>query len=110
MCNWVNTCNSNSFFVKVISVVCFVGLTACSTTSAGSYQRVDNRGTELSPPPGVIRYCWEEPIVAYERVNPGLNSEGTWYNPAHLAVKEVRMGRWKPCKDIRSKTYGRYDR
>ena len=48
-------------------------------------------------PPGVARYCWEEPIVHYEANRPGLDMEGHWYSPSYLAVREVRMGRWRPC-------------
>jgi hypothetical protein len=87
-----------------------LGVIGCSSSSsAGGSSAVEPESAAFSRPPGVVRYCWEEPIVDYERVNPGLHSEGKWYYPAHLAVKEVRMGRWRPCTEIRSKTYGRYD-
>ena len=52
------------------------------------------------PPPGTVRYCWEEPKVDYEHVPPGLEPEGKWYRPAHLEVREVKMGRWVPCSSL----------
>lgn len=106
----VKVCSCSNLIVKSFCFLCLFCFIGCASTSTGSYKSVDTQESAFTPPPGVVRYCWEEPIVDYERVNPGLHSEGKWYNPAHLAVKEVRMGRWKPCKEIRSKTYGRYDR
>jgi hypothetical protein len=49
------------------------------------------------PPPGVVRYCWEEPKVAYEPNGPGVDVDGKWYQPYYQAVREVKMGRWVPC-------------
>ena len=57
-------------------------------------------------PPGVQRYCWEEPIVAYEPEGPGLDIEGRWYSPSYVAVKEVRQGRWRPCRPMPSEVKG----
>jgi hypothetical protein len=57
-------------------------------------------------PPGVVRYCWEEPIVAYEQRGPGLDIEGRWYSPAYVAVREVRQGRWRPCRPMLSELKG----
>jgi len=49
-------------------------------------------------PAGVVRYCWEEPMVDFEPIGPGLDNEGKWYNPAYIAVREVRQGKWRPCR------------
>ena len=49
-------------------------------------------------PEGVVRYCWEEPIVDFESNGPGVDVEGKWYHPYYLAVREHRMGRWRPCR------------
>ena len=57
-------------------------------------------------PPGVVRYCWEEPMVQFEPNGPGLNTEGTWYEPSYIAVREVRMGRWRPCRSMPSEVKG----
>jgi hypothetical protein len=57
-------------------------------------------------PPGVVRYCWEEPIVQFERNGPGLDVEGTWYHPFYIAVREVRQGRWRPCEPVKSEVKG----
>ena len=58
------------------------------------------------PPEGVMQYCWEEPLVNAEKVNAGMDSRGNWWNPAHTSVNEARMGRWRPCREMRSKAYG----
>ena len=57
-------------------------------------------------PPGVVRYCWEEPIVAFEQRGPGVDVDGRWYNPAYVAVREVRQGRWRPCRPMLSEVKG----
>ena len=57
-------------------------------------------------PPGVVRYCWEEPMVELERNGPGLDAEGEWYHPYYVAVREVRQGRWRPCRPMRSEIKG----
>jgi hypothetical protein len=49
-------------------------------------------------PEGVMRYCWEEPIVEFEKNGPGIDAENKWYHPAYVAVREVRSGKWRPCK------------
>ncbi|MCB0344390.1 MAG: hypothetical protein KDD66_04710 [Bdellovibrionales bacterium] len=49
-------------------------------------------------PPGVVRYCWEEPIVAFEQNGPGVDQEGNWYHPSYIAVRQVRSGKWRPCE------------
>lgn len=49
-------------------------------------------------PDGVLRYCWEEPIVEYEPQGPGLDFEEKWYHPSYLAVREIRQGKWRPCE------------
>lgn len=51
-------------------------------------------------PAGVVRYCWEEPMVEFEPNGPGVDAGGKWYNPYYLAVREVRMGKWRPCKPV----------
>ena len=57
-------------------------------------------------PPGVVRYCWEEPIVQLEPNGPGLDAEGRWYHPSYLAVREVRQGKWRPCLAVPSEVKG----
>lgn len=49
-------------------------------------------------PPGVVRYCWEEPIVTFEQNGPGIDQEGHWYHPSYIAVRQVRSGKWRPCQ------------
>ena len=55
-------------------------------------------------PEGVVQYCWEEPIVEYDRVNPGLGAEGRWYHPAYIATREIRAGKWRPCRPLPRET------
>lgn len=57
-------------------------------------------------PPGVVRYCWEEPMVEFEPNGPGLDVEGKWYHPSYAAVREVRQGRWRPCREVPSEVKG----
>jgi hypothetical protein len=57
-------------------------------------------------PPGVIRYCWEEPMVELEPIGPGLDSDERWYQPAHIAIREVKQGRWRPCREMASEIKG----
>ncbi len=61
---------------------------------------------EASPPPGVVRYCWEEPMVQLEKNGPGLDVEGKWYHPSYIAVREVRNGKWRPCTPVPSEGLG----
>ena len=57
-------------------------------------------------PPGVVRYCWEEPLVQFERNGPGVDAEGEWYHPFYIAAREVRQGRWRPCAPVPSELKG----
>jgi len=57
-------------------------------------------------PAGTVRYCWEEPMVEFEPNGPGLDEQGHWYHPAYLAVREVRQGRWRPCRPVPSEITG----
>ena len=62
---------------------------------------------QASPvPAGVVRYCWEEPIVSLEPNGPGLDDRGEYYHPSYLAVREVRQGRWRPCRPVPSEVKG----
>ena len=60
-------------------------------------------------PPGVIRYCWEEPMVDLEPNGPGLDDEARWYHPSYFAVREVREGKWRPCRAVPSEVKGGSD-
>jgi hypothetical protein len=57
-------------------------------------------------PQGVVRYCWEEPMVAREHNGPGLNTEGTFYSPAYTALRQVRGGKWRPCDELEAASDG----
>ena len=96
---------------KLFLILCFSSILAvCSGCSMGSKSANKELewsspqiatahviGREGRQPEGVVRYCWEEPIVDVQKVGPGVNSDGHWYYPAHLQVREARMGRWRPC-------------
>jgi hypothetical protein len=51
---------------------------------------------------GTEDYCWDEPKVKEEKNGPGVDQEGHWYHAPHVAVREVKMGRWKPCGDVKN--------
>lgn len=57
-------------------------------------------------PPGIVRYCWEEPMVQFEPNGPGLTADGYWYQPSYVAVRKVRQGKWRPCKPVPSEVKG----
>lgn len=57
-------------------------------------------------PPGVVRYCWEEPMVQLEQNGPGLDSDERYYRPVYVAVREVKQGRWRPCRSVPSEVKG----
>lgn len=57
-------------------------------------------------PPGVVRYCWEEPIVEFQENGPGLDADKKWYVPSSVAVRMVKQGRWRPCKPVASEVKG----
>ena len=57
-------------------------------------------------PPGAVRYCWEEPIVQIEPNGAGLDGDGIWYHPSYMAVRQVRQGRWRPCRPVPSEVKG----
>lgn len=64
------------------------------------------RGSPAVAPPGVVRYCWEEPVVEFNREGPGVDQEGTWYRPAAVIGRQVRQGRWRPCAALPDETRG----
>ncbi len=95
----------------ILSLIFLPLLSACSAHKTTSVPAEEERELVVievpSPaPPGVIRYCWEEPIAKFEATGPGLDSEGRWYHPYYVAVREVRMGKWRPCKPVVSETLG----
>ena len=98
---------------KLIAVAVSCTAMGCSSNGGGAAeidsQVVDNNQyvvAPATPPPGVVQYCWEEPMVAHEPNGPGLNSEGTWYSPAYKAVRMVRGGKWRPCNEAEGASDG----
>ena len=94
--------------LNLIAILCIMtSLVSCSSPTRAT---VDSRGyfeqADPVPPEGVVQYCWEEPLVNTETVNAGVDSRGNWYIPAHTSINEVKMGRWRPCREMRSKAYG----
>ena len=54
---------------------------------------------EAAPiPQGTVAYCWEEPLVIVQDNGPGVDSSGNWYHPYYKAIREVRSGKWRPCR------------
>lgn len=86
-------------------LVLAVSLSVISCSRAGSSDRVREVviEREAPPPPGVVEYVWEEPMVDVVDVPPGLDPEGHYYRPAHQAVVEIRQGKWRHYKFPESK-------
>jgi hypothetical protein len=57
-------------------------------------------------PPGVVRFCWEEPVVEFQENGPGLDADRKWYVPSSVAVRMVKHGRWRPCNPVPSEVKG----
>lgn len=89
--------NSKLFFTTSILILFLEGCYSASSQSSISQPVIIGKPAQV--PNGVLRYCWEEPIVKAEHVGPGLDLDGHWYRPDHTQVREVRMGRWRPCVD-----------
>ena len=96
----MNVARVRTYFCTVFAALLFAPLGGCSS-SKPEYIVV---GKPAPVPEGVVRYCWEEPIVAYQKVDPGIGDEGTWYYPAHVTERQVRGGKWRPCKEQVSET------
>lgn len=99
----------NKIFYGSILFAALAVLPACSKTHPGMV-RPETKHIVLDKaaivPPGAVRYCWEEPMVQVYNEGPGLDSDGRWYKPAHVAVREVKQGRWRPCKQMASEIKG----
>ena len=95
-----------------LSVLIMIGLSftamACSNREGMITPQTHNVVIERSAkvPPGIDKYCWEEPIVEFEPIGPGLDVEGKWYYPSYLAVREVRQAKWRPCRPVPDEVKG----
>lgn len=92
---------------KLLIIFCFL-VVGCSSNEGRirpetRYVVYDKPATV---PPGVVRYCWEEPMVQLEQNGPGLDSDERYYRPAYVAVREVKQGRWRPCRNVPSEVKG----
>ena len=85
--------------VSQLLVLAALAATACNPprSSVAPLPPPFVRAEASTPPPGVVRYCWEEPMVDIRDTGPGLDEEGHWYRPYHKEVREARQGRWRPC-------------
>ena len=88
--------------VIMATAIC-LGASACSKEPPLEPEVIVINKTEVRSipapvPEGVLRYCWEEPMVTVENNKAGLDRKGHWYQPAHQAVRKVRQGRWRPCR------------
>lgn len=96
-----------SFFLIIVIITSGCGMNELLLAPSSSSQpEVKLLAAPENPAAGVIRYCWEEPMVDFEENGPGLDSDGHWYVPSHVAVREVRAGRWRPCEEIKSESLG----
>jgi hypothetical protein len=94
--------------VKWIFLGCLPLLAACAP--APGYVTPETRYVIVDKParipPGVVRYCWEEPMVELEPNGPGVDTDGRWYHASYVAVREVKQGRWRPCRPVASEIKG----
>jgi hypothetical protein len=81
-------------------------LGGCSNNRIVPETRYLSEEHEARVPAGVVRYCWEEPIVQLEPNGPGLDEKEEWYHPSYLAVREARQGKWRPCRPVRDEVKG----
>ncbi|MCB0358083.1 MAG: hypothetical protein KDD44_00550 [Bdellovibrionales bacterium] len=93
--------------VALIALGCLV--TGCATSSprpepvevltpAPEQPIVKITRRENRIPEGAVLYCWEEPMVEYQRRYAGVSQDGDWYQPSYISVREVRSGKWRPCR------------
>ncbi|MCB0339392.1 MAG: hypothetical protein KDD53_07300 [Bdellovibrionales bacterium] len=87
--------------LNTLSLAAFCSiLSGCAANSMGR-NRTDTVVKEIviehqaTPPPGVVEYVWEEPMVDMIDVPPGLDPEGHYYRPGHREIVEIRQGRWR---------------
>ena len=88
----------------LIVLLLALGVSACSSNKkevqiqeVRPQTHIINVAKPAPKPEGVMRYCWVEPVATTVRHAPGVNYEGTWYNPAYTAVRQVKLGKWRPC-------------
>lgn len=101
--------NSMCFRELIVIITCLISFAACSASSVPEEEAETRYVVVQKPariPPGVVRYCWEEPMVVLEENGPGLDADGRWYRPSYVAVREVRQGRWRPCEPVKSEIKG----
>lgn len=96
----------------IICSLLFCGLSsACATKSiVAGEENVQTvyvgYNSEAPVPPGVARYCWEEPVVEFQDNGPGLNGDKTYYQPSFVAIRMAKQGRWRPCRTQASEIRG----
>lgn len=85
----------------ILLLICFgLSLVGCGRYVAGG-ELGSSQEVKVIParvPSGVMRYCWEEPVVDEEQHDAGLDARGIYWSPSYVAIREVRQGRWRPCK------------
>jgi hypothetical protein len=93
-----------------LPIFLILGMTSCGKShfsNASEAQTVYVGYDSAQPiPPGVVRYCWEEPIVEFQENGPGLDTEKKWYVPSYVAVRMVKQGKWRPCRNVPSEVRG----
>ena len=101
---------SSKIRTAIGSMACVVTLltsVGCSSPKLPETQKIVQAEPEVvaverQPPPGVERMCWVEPEVALESNGPGVDAAGRWYHPSYKAVRQVRGGYWRPCREVKN--------
>lgn len=101
----------SSFNNCLLLVMCFLLTAGCTSGKTEPDPKRENYdyyfvGQPAKPPAGVVRYCWEEPLVEYQAREPGLKDGGRWYHPSALIVRQLRAGRWRPCEPLLDESKG----
>lgn len=85
---------------NLVFVVSALGVTGCGLRQSNPTPMHETVVLQevASVPEGTQEHCWEEPRVVREKVGPGLDGKGNWYQPPHDEFREVKMGRYKVCQ------------
>ncbi len=101
---------TKSYIFSILGATLVTLLTGCT---ASHFEKDKNIQTvyvgydkQAVIPPGVVRYCWEEPVVEYQDNGPGLNGDRTYYQPSYVAIRMSKQGKWRPCRSVPSEVRG----
>jgi hypothetical protein len=101
--NQLDTQESRAVILRLAFIIFVLASTGCVRRSAA--KRASSNPSPIvveKVAEGTEEYCWDEPRVKEERNGPGVDLDGHWYHSPHVAVREVKMGRWRPCGELKN--------